>query len=329
MRYLTIILLVFGMVGVSAADTITIKDGLIFRGKVLEDKNDCVKLQTSNGDVNIPNKLIKQHDRNKSPYELYQAELDKIKDKEGDAESQYKLGIWCKSRKIWHKAKLHLQKALEIDKEHKNAEKSLKEVEKSWEEERKRCWISFTFKVGVVVDMSKGELEKLASMIKSCSRELARSTGGMMYIKEVIFTDNTRQGNMLYDPNQNEKEVPGSRNNFKHGPTNWFVGCILHEFGHFMLGLADEYNTGIYGHASKTGIFCKNCKMALEHDKGWCNILNHPNGAGNTPGCQELLIGKYKTKCPLLAEAFNYGQDEIFYPPEPVITINDTGPKSK
>ncbi len=331
MRYLYTLALVLILTSTGLAGTVFLKGGLVFKGSVVEKTKEEIKLETFNGEVKIPVPLIRKIDRKKSPYELYQAELKKLKDKnkETDAEAQYKLGLWCKKKKIWHKAKFHLKKVLVFDSEHKKAEKALKQVEKAWSSEHKKSLIRLTLNVGVVTDMSKEEMEKLAEMIKKVSHRLARITGGIMFISEVVFTDNCRTGNMLYNPNQSRKEVPGSRNNFSHGPANWFVGCILHEFGHFNLGLADEYDTSIYGVTPRSRVFCENCVMALKHDRGWCNSLNHPKGClGNAPGCQECLVARYGKRSPLLAEAFNFSEEEILYPPETKITINNTAPKA-
>lgn len=341
MRYIMILVLVFIAAGISPADIITLKTGLVFKGKAIETTKDEVKLETFKGEVKILKELIKQHDKAKSPYELYETEKDKLlKDKENDAEAHFKLGVWCKSRKIWHKAKFHLQKALELKEDYKEAEKMLKEAEKAWEEEHKKNSYGFTLKVGCPVDLTKEEMEKRSEMLKETSKFLAEITGGMMYFKEVIFTDNSPQGNMLYNPNgaSGKPAVPGSHNNYEHGPANWHKHCILHEFSHFMLGMmGDEYDTSVWNNpnanfndpafAAKVQ-YCK-CLMSQPMESYYCSSLNHKKSVANAPGCQDLLIAKYKKQCPLLAEGFNYAPDEIFYPPEPKIIINDTKPKGK
>jgi len=323
------ILFVLVLCNACLANTITLKGGKIYRGKVIEKTSEMIRIETFNGEVNIPKALIGKYDKKKSPYELYMSKLGELEDKKPNAPAHYKLGMWCKKKKIWHKAKYHLKKALETSEKPGKAEKALKAVEKAWSRERKKSLLGFTLNVGIVTDMTREEIKKQAEMIKKVSRRLAETTGGLMYIKEAVFTDNSRTGDMLYDPNQGRSKVPGCGNNYSHGPGNWFVGCILHEFGHFKLGLADEYDTSIYGGRPASKVFCENCIMALKHDKGWCSSLNHKKGClGNAPGCQERLIAAFGKRCPLLSQAFNYSKEEILYPPVTTITIIDTSPRS-
>jgi hypothetical protein len=189
--------------------------------------------------------------------------------------------------------------------------------------------IGFMLRVGVVTDMSREEMETLSIMIKKTSRRLAETTGGMMYIREAIFTDNDPRGDMLYSPKQSRGVVPRNSNNFSFGPANWSVGTILHEFGHFKLGLDDEYDTSIYGVEPETNVFCNNCIMGLIKNAGWCDSSNHPEGCyGNYPGCRETLVRTFGRRCPQLAEAFNYPKEKIVFPPETKITIIDTKPYS-
>lgn len=314
----------------ASAETVILKDGLVFKGKVVEVGKDSVRLETFKGPVVIPKALIKKQDKTKSLYELYQEELKKYEGKETDAGEQFKLGSWCRTKAIWHKAKFHLGKALEIDKDHAGAKKAFEETEKAWLDERKKSWIPIKLNIGVVVEMDKAEIEKLFPVIRECSKELARASGGLMFLQEVVFIPNSSAGEMQYDPNQPDKEVPGSANNFKHGKANWHPVCIIHELGHFFLRLADEYDTTIYGVRPITDVFCPKCKMSFPQNQpgeDWCSVLNHPAGAGNTPGCQETLIANFGKKAALLAEAFGWSQEEILWPPEPKITIQEKKPK--
>lgn len=321
-------------------DVVTLKSGFIFKGKLLEKTKETFRMETFKGEVKIPAGLVKKHEKTKSPYEIYNDEIRRMESVvyETADSREYDLGMFCVKNKIWHKAQFHLKKALEINKERGDAQKALVEMGKKWEDACAKSRYGFILNIGIPVDLTKEDIEKLLPVIRDCSKELARSTGGLLYFKEVIFTDNSSSGNMLYNPNGATAKnglaaVPGGHNNFEHGPDNWHPVCIMHEFGHFMLNLADEYDTSIYGGAKvDPENVCPKCKMSFpqkQPGEDWCSSLNHPPGAGNAPGCQEVLLANFKRQCPLLPEAFNFSPEEILYPPEPKITINDTKLKTK
>ncbi len=112
--------------GTLSADTIKLEGGRTIRGQILDDKSSTemlvVKLQTGNAEVTIERRKIQEIIREKNPAEEY----EEIKGTFADtAEDQFKLAMWCETKKLIKQRKVHLQKAIELDPDHAQAREKL------------------------------------------------------------------------------------------------------------------------------------------------------------------------------------------------------------
>ncbi len=141
------------------ADIINLKGGLVFKGKVIAQSSEEIKLETFNGTISIPSSLIRAHQKQHGEFELYQEQLKKLK--EDDVKSQYELAKWCKTKKLWSKALWHFKKSAELIKTQAlstailslsegEISKNITEVEKLWDKEHQASLIPFTL-TGTIV----------------------------------------------------------------------------------------------------------------------------------------------------------------------------------
>ncbi len=265
------------------ADVITLKDGRVIEGKLVSETKTQLKLETFDGEITVKKSEIKEHSRNKSRFEIYQEKLEKIKT--DSADDQCNIAQWCKEQGLLSVAKKHTAEALKIDSKSKKAQ----DLEKAIKDEVQKLLVPLTLKVGVKQQLKKQDVEKLAEQVKKMSSNLAKITGGTMYLESVTFDVGSTNGDFVYD--KDFSGIPNGGTNIPFGPSHWHVGTLLHEFGHARLGLADEYDTSKYGVPTDDKC-CDNCIMALKLKCGFCNKSNH-KGRRNEPGCQEILMKQY------------------------------------
>ena len=100
-------------------DEVKRNDGSVVHGKVIEQTDEWVRVATPHGVVSIKRSDVAEVIIAPSVDELYAKRLAETPD--GDAQKQYELAQWCKSRGLSGKARFHLLKALAADPDHRDA----------------------------------------------------------------------------------------------------------------------------------------------------------------------------------------------------------------
>ncbi|NOZ20735.1 MAG: DUF1570 domain-containing protein [Planctomycetes bacterium] len=115
-------------VGASVADIVHLKNGKTMEGET-EEEGDYIKITTTTGaSIKFPKSLVAEIEKQKHPRQIYTERLDKLKP--DDAEAHYKLALWCKEHGLLPEYGKLLQKTLQIDPEHENAQADLYEYQK-------------------------------------------------------------------------------------------------------------------------------------------------------------------------------------------------------
>ena len=110
---------------IAPADTVELKDGRVFEGKVTKQDSKSVKIKTSFGELEFPRKDVVKITKGKTPEEEFEDRKAKAK----TAQEFYELGLWAKKKKLRKKAKQCMRRAIEIDPKHAEANKYLGHVE--------------------------------------------------------------------------------------------------------------------------------------------------------------------------------------------------------
>ena len=109
----------------AVADVVHLTDGGKLEGKVI-DAGDVVKVVTRMGTVTLPKDRVAKIEKKKTSAELYKEKVAAVAD--NDAESHYKLAMWCKQNRLTKEKLAELKKVIEIDPDHAKARAALKYV---------------------------------------------------------------------------------------------------------------------------------------------------------------------------------------------------------
>lgn len=112
-----LILMAF-MVAIAVGDVVHLKDGRKFEGRVTV-VGDKVKVLTKFGPVTFPRSSVARIEKKDIPADVYAEKAKALAD--DDAEGHYKLGLWCKTKKLSRQALIEFEKVITIDPEHKGA----------------------------------------------------------------------------------------------------------------------------------------------------------------------------------------------------------------
>jgi len=122
MRCLALVAVAVCLASVALGDVVYLKNGGSIEGQVVP-TDDGVILKLPAGELRIAKDAIARIETKPSPLDEYQkrlADLDK-----GNAEAQYKLGLWARANGLKHQAKRHFEKAIAIDPNHAAARQAL------------------------------------------------------------------------------------------------------------------------------------------------------------------------------------------------------------
>jgi len=105
-----------------AQERVTLKNGDVFEGKIVEKSDECVVLKTKYGVLRIPHSDIKS---------IEKLETDEYAKKCKElAEAHFRLALWCKERGMEKRAKEHLRIVIKLNPDHAEARKLLGFVRK-------------------------------------------------------------------------------------------------------------------------------------------------------------------------------------------------------
>ncbi|OWY73181.1 hypothetical protein B7486_02200 [cyanobacterium TDX16] len=107
------------------ADTFRLTEGGVIEGKVVEESEDTLKVQTTLGIFEIEKSRIAERTKSESPWERYEKERKNSPD---TAEGHFELAQWCRRQGLYTEQKKHLERVIELDPEHKKARAALGEV---------------------------------------------------------------------------------------------------------------------------------------------------------------------------------------------------------
>jgi len=99
----------------ASADVVTLKDGRVLEGKILEDDGKTVKIKLKKGTMTLDHKDVDSIVKKATPEEEYQERLAKLDTK--SASAQMELGLWAGEKELEEQAILHLIAAYGIDPE--------------------------------------------------------------------------------------------------------------------------------------------------------------------------------------------------------------------
>lgn len=313
-------------------DIILTRSGERYEGRIVEESDSFVAIETyADGTVRIPRADIKRWIKRKSKFDDYERKVRQRPPK--DARDHLRLARWCRSRGLKNLAEMHYRKALELDPDLKEARRGLEGLsgkahrgkrEEGKPERRRSTAVGLEVKLAVEEDISRERLQEMADHFASFSDDIWVCTEGNFYIKSVVATDRSTQGNVRVGRGDVEKRfirgggmtVPGSHMQVA-GRCSVFT--FVHEGGHLFFGLPDEYKS--------RGGGCPACVMIGGNMEGFgpgkwklCDASNH---TGKGPDCWTRLRRKYPHAKHPNPE---YEKDGGKGPPEKTrVVVNNTG----
>jgi hypothetical protein len=117
-------LALFALAAIVRADTVKLEGGGTVRGEILDDKStkDVLVVKSRGAEVKIQRSRIQEIVREKTAGQEY----EEIKgDYAETAEDQFRLAMWCDSRRLAKQRKEHLLKVIELDPDHAQAREKL------------------------------------------------------------------------------------------------------------------------------------------------------------------------------------------------------------
>ena len=161
-------------------------------------------------------------------------------------------------------------------------------------------------KMTVDYGADKETLNQLKQSIELFASLLWNNTGGNMHLKKVVLLNNSKRGYVVFSRlpsgegghTNYDQPIVVSSNLLTVGPPGMgysIVGAgLLHEFGHSMFYLPDEYNQMpvkdcVMDPRSRKFDFCPDCKNKIaERFKKW----NMSNNAGKLPQVQVEIVSE-------------------------------------
>lgn len=123
--FLFLLLLVLVLSGNLRADTLELKDGRTFEGKLTKKTATVVAIETTYGTFEFKRSEVASITEGKSPKELYGEKWKAAK----TAQDFYELGVWAKEKRMARNAKKCMKRAIELDPAHAEAQRWLGNVE--------------------------------------------------------------------------------------------------------------------------------------------------------------------------------------------------------
>lgn len=99
--------------GLAVGDIIKLNTGGRIVGKIVEEDETHIIVQTPTGRTEIMREDIESIERGGDPIDIYKENVKKIDDK--SAKDHYQLGLWCKENKLAEQYEKHMLKAIELD----------------------------------------------------------------------------------------------------------------------------------------------------------------------------------------------------------------------
>ena len=285
-----------------SADVFVLKDRTRLEGRVIRETDDSIVIESyKRGPVTIARDRIRS-------WKKLASRLDEYDEQEtpDTADGWYKLGTWCKRKKLIWRAEQAWKKAIDLDADHKKARKALKhrKVGKKWLTEEQFYealgfvkkdgrWVKLSttskeikMTVAVKPNADKKFLEGLKKRMKDAAEKWWQCTEGQMYISTIHIVDRTDKGDVVIHNLDSSRWLPGKEYGRVQG-TEVFLGGLFplvtfcHELGHRWFGLPEEYI------APK----CASCVM--EPWKGiyaFCDKTNHTGRGGD---CWSAILKRY------------------------------------
>jgi len=109
--------------GLSRGDTVILKNGQKFEGKVVIKGDQVIVISERGSKMPFPKNRVERVERGPAPWELYEQKAARVKP--GDAEAHFELARWCRTRKLYRRAAKHFDAVLKASPDHAEAHKLL------------------------------------------------------------------------------------------------------------------------------------------------------------------------------------------------------------
>ena len=261
----------------AAADAVTLKSGRILQGRLVEEGEKALTIETFAGRRSIPRELVAKHDpKGGKAFEKYEAEALAGA---GDPEAQRRLFRTCLKEQAFERAQGHLDGLVALapdDPGLPTARRDLEKARASWRKGRPGP-TGVTLVIGLAKDLTQEEEKWLIDQVRDSSLHLFRISCGGLYIAELVLEPRSHKGHLVYD--RTFTGMPNGSTNIPMGEQNMYPPVVVHEMGHALWGLPDDDNAGNGGEWGKSKY---PCVMAHHWDQGYC------------PDCRKLLCVAYR-----------------------------------
>jgi hypothetical protein len=127
--FITLSLCLFLSASISLADEIYLKSGRKLEGEIISEQGQKVTVKIKGGTITLDKSDIITIEEKALPEEIYRKKLGELK--ADDAEAHFELALWCKRYGLYEEYEALLEKTLEIDPGHIQAQRVLREYKKS------------------------------------------------------------------------------------------------------------------------------------------------------------------------------------------------------
>jgi hypothetical protein len=111
------------LLSVARADTIYLKNGKQFEGKVVLQGDQVVLVSENGSRVFFPRDRVERVERGPAPWEVYARKFASLR--KDDPQAQFQLAKWCRSKRLRKRAARHLQATVRLNPDHAEARELL------------------------------------------------------------------------------------------------------------------------------------------------------------------------------------------------------------
>ncbi|MBI4616646.1 MAG: hypothetical protein HY720_23750 [Planctomycetes bacterium] len=302
------------LAGTLAADEVRLRDGTVYRGKVLSADSQTVVIRVYEdlSEQRIPTALVQRAQRGPDLFEQYERKLAAAGDK---ANSWYELAGWCRRGGLIEYARQAYEKTIELDPEHRGARSALGyvKVKDEWViKEPSQTPEARYFKTQVIAldlwatypgDATRDQLAAFGNRVREASKYSWRMSQEQLYVRSVVVEDKCSPGQghlMIAEGTWNSYRIrqgvygeAGSTG--VHIAGQMLAYTFFHESMHWLMGIPDEYDP--QGMPA-----CPPCVMSANPSAdALCDPASH---VGQGASCWERLVanapkvgdGRYRRK---------------------------------
>ncbi len=301
------------------ADVVLLEDGTRLEGKVLEEGPEGILLRSyDEGDVTLPPARVRRVTPRRHLIDEYESRASAAT----TAQAHFDLGVWCRSKRMAHWARIEFERAVELDPEHREARRELGHrwdreaqrwrTEEEWLLSRGRVrtpdgdWVAeeeyygrakpqgaveLRLTVAVRPDAPESFFPGLESRLREFARKLWEATDGQMYVIEFRVADRSEDSEIVITNLDSDRAKPGEYygividGHIELGG-QFPVVTLLHEWGHYAFDLPEEY-----ADFTGEGQDCNDCAMdPWDGVYAYCDATNH-RGPGGC--CWERILRRH------------------------------------